>query len=221
MLGTQGDISSFWFSSSSCLEAMCPSHGSSSNSLRYCCILYHIGLSLGMSHQLAKAKHFVGSSSWFPKMTGIGSLQDMLVQLQLTSGEKRWEGIGTQGLSRWREGRYTCWEVGAWDEGCDMVMSNRSTSKESLSWDITFKRWNWISFSHLCFRGMLSAGIWLQMIFTFVHAVLLNSINSCLSILVKEGAGFPANLIFWLILSLLDFVYILSKTFTCIYAFDD
>lgn len=227
MLGPQGDISSFWFSSSPGLEAVCPSHGSSSDSLRYCCILYHIGLSLGMSHQLAQAKHFVGSSFWFPKMTGIGSLQDMLVQFQLTVWR---EEMGRHRHSRTKqvEGR----EIHL-QRGGGMRWGMRQGHKWTWSWviglhgrrawvgDITFKRWNWISFSHLCFRGMLSAGIWLQMIFTLVHAVLLNSINSCLSILVKEGDGCPANLIFWLILYPLDFVYILSKTFTCIYAFDD
>lgn len=58
------------------------------------------------------------------------------------------------------------------------------------------------------------------MIFTLVRAVLLNSINSCSSSLVKEGDGGLPDFLFWLILYPSDFVRIPSKTFTYIYAFN-
>lgn len=105
MLGPPGAISSFCFSSSPHWAAVSPALdlaliilGTAASHIVLGCLWEYLTCWF-------QAKHFVGSSSWFPQITGIGSLQDMLVQCQLmTLRRRRWGGIGTQGLSTWREG---------------------------------------------------------------------------------------------------------------------
>lgn len=96
----------------------------SANYFRYCCIPYHVGLSLGISYLQVAGQSILGSYLGFPKVEAQRALGHVCPIPVNDLEEEEEMGWGRHSGNMHKEGRRdTCGEV-----GCEMRERNRGTS---------------------------------------------------------------------------------------------